>query len=238
LSNSAAGWRNKPVVTSLLVSSTTVSYSCSLHITCLACTIRKSYSFFDYGEGRFRPIRGVLRPEVTSPFDRRQCFLFRVSLTFSVYLAPFPRYKPFPLVEYGGMTISAARGRARLEMMSPFNYLIQHWHGWPLEFFVYFPPFKSYSISFDLHASEMFGEWIVPREIFFVVSLKRHLNHWVNPCRLGHEPSKSVEPFAYALCHLRNEENKLIKSQKYAYFTHVHASPHNFFHAASEIQAF
>jgi hypothetical protein len=58
------------------------------------------------------------------------------------------------------MTISAARERARPEMTSPFDSLTPICHSWPLEFFVYLSPFKSYStfrlplkVSTTLHAN-------------------------------------------------------------------------------------
>jgi hypothetical protein len=76
----------------------------------------------------------------------RPWFPIRVPATFSVYLVPFRRYKRFSsAAENGGMTISAARGRARPEMTSPFDSLTPICIGWPLEFFVYLSPFKSYS---------------------------------------------------------------------------------------------
>jgi hypothetical protein len=43
------------------------------------------------------------------------------------------------------MPISAAMGRAEPEMTSPFASLTPVWYGWPLEFFVYLLPFKSYA---------------------------------------------------------------------------------------------
>jgi hypothetical protein len=47
LSISAARGRARTEVTSTIESSTTVSYQCSIHLSCLTCTISKLYSVFD-----------------------------------------------------------------------------------------------------------------------------------------------------------------------------------------------
>jgi hypothetical protein len=62
LSISTANGRLEPQVTSPFDSSTTVSFKCSIHTTCLARTIRQLYPFFRLSimaESRFRPLGGV-----------------------------------------------------------------------------------------------------------------------------------------------------------------------------------
>jgi hypothetical protein len=57
----------------------------------------------------------------------------------------------FRHAETGEMTISAARGRARPDVMSQFDLLHPIWYCWPLEFFVYQSPFEKLFDFFDLH---------------------------------------------------------------------------------------
>jgi hypothetical protein len=76
----------------------------------------------------------------------------------------------FVIAENDRKTISAARGRARPEVKSPFDCLTPIWYRSVLEFFDYLLPVQSYSIF--LFACKMpfenFGEGILPREKFFL----------------------------------------------------------------------
>jgi hypothetical protein len=77
----------------------------------------------------------------------------------------------FAVAEIGRKTISAARGRARPEVKSPFDCLTPIWSRSVLEFFDYLLPVQSYStFSISMYSKmsfENFGEGIFPRERFF-----------------------------------------------------------------------
>jgi hypothetical protein len=113
LSISAARGHVGPEVTSPIDSVTSVSQQCSIHISCLVCTIRKLYAYFlsfILVECRFWRLGGVIL-EMISQVDRAITFFSLCCTTFSVYLQPFRHDKRFfSIVENGVMTISAARG--------------------------------------------------------------------------------------------------------------------------------
>jgi hypothetical protein len=75
----------------------------------------------------------------------------------------------FVIAENGRKTISAARGRVRPEVKSPFDFSTPIWYTSVLDFSGYLLPVKSYS-TFRF-ACKMpfgnFGEEIIPREKFF-----------------------------------------------------------------------
>jgi hypothetical protein len=80
----------------------------------------------DYGGISISTARGRLTPEGTSPVDRAtavfySCFIdiYRLSCTVSTLFALFV------IAENDRKTISVARGRARPEVKSPFDYFIR-----------------------------------------------------------------------------------------------------------------
>jgi hypothetical protein len=101
----------------------------------------------DYGGISISTARGRLTPEVTSPVDRAttvfySCFIdiYRLSCTVSTLLALL-----IVIAENGRKTISAARGRVRPEVKSPFDCLTPICYRSVLEFFDYLLPVQSYS---------------------------------------------------------------------------------------------
>jgi hypothetical protein len=107
----------------------------------------------DYGGISISTARGRLKPEVTSPVDRAttvfySCFIdiYRLSCTvLPSILYRFDVISAFVIAENGRKTISAARGRARPEVKSPFDSLTPIWYRSVLEFFDYLLPVESYS---------------------------------------------------------------------------------------------
>jgi hypothetical protein len=69
---------------------------------------------------RFRPLSGRRKPEVTSPFDSSTLVSY-LCLTRITCLTQtsFGSCIQFLIVDYGGLSISNAKGRLRLEMRSP-----------------------------------------------------------------------------------------------------------------------
>jgi hypothetical protein len=100
----------------------------------------------DYGGISISTARGRLTPEVTSPVDRATTVFyscFRRHLPSILYR--FDVISAFVIAENGRKTISAARGRARPEVKSPFDSLTPIWYRSVLEFFDYLLPVQSYS---------------------------------------------------------------------------------------------
>jgi hypothetical protein len=95
---------------------------------------------------------GCFRPEVTSEADAQPRFSIRVLLTFSVYFAPFQRYKRFRLAEIGGITIAAATGGTRPEMTSPVDSLASCWFTLTVGIFRLFDTVQKLVDVFDFHA--------------------------------------------------------------------------------------
>lgn len=127
----------------------------------------------------------------------------------------FRRYKRFSiLAEDGWMMISAARGRATPEMTSPFDYLTPIWCGSPVGIFCLSLTVQKLFDVFDLHfvPDEKCGEWMSPWEKFFWWDPLK-ASRAVNPRRLRHEPSKSVEPLD--LCTWQRTIKLTKKSQKW-----------------------
>jgi hypothetical protein len=137
--------------------------------------------------------RGRLTPEVTPLVDRAttvfySCFtdIYRLSCTVSTLLATFV------IAENGRKTISAARGCAKPEVMSPFDSLTSIWYR--SEFFNYLFVQRYFSIIFYLSKVirllrfackmpfENFGEVIFPREkIFFTDEIPKM--HFLGACK-------------------------------------------------------
>jgi hypothetical protein len=86
------------------------------------------FSIVDYGPVSISTDRGRFRSNVTSPVDEVTMLSYLFSLIFFDYLLPLRRYSWFSLAEIGEMTISAARGRARPEMTSQFDFLTPIWY--------------------------------------------------------------------------------------------------------------
>jgi hypothetical protein len=139
--------------------------------------------------------RGRLRPEVTSPVDRATTvFLFEFCRHLPSILYCYDVIRAFVIAEKGRKTISAARGRARPEVKSPFDSLTPIWYRSVLEFFDYLLPVQSYS-TFRFSCKmpfENFGEEIFPSEIFSSMRPQKALP-WVNPRRLRYRACKSVQ---------------------------------------------
>jgi hypothetical protein len=76
----------------------------------------------------------------------------------------------FLIAENGGKTISAARGRVRPEVKSPFDSLTPIWYRSALEFFGYLLPSKVIRLfRFACKMPfEIFGEGIFPVKKFFI----------------------------------------------------------------------
>jgi hypothetical protein len=100
----------------------------------------------DYGGISISTARGRLTPEVTSPVDRATTvFLFVLYRHLPSILYRFDVISAFVIAENGRKTISAARGRARPEVKSPFDCLTPIWYRSVLEFFDHLLPVQSYS---------------------------------------------------------------------------------------------
>jgi hypothetical protein len=100
----------------------------------------------DYGGMSISTARGRLTPEVTSPVDRvDHGFLFVFCRHLPSILYRFDVISAFVIAENSRNTISAARGRVRPEVKSPFDSLTRIRYTSALEFFDYLLPVKSYS---------------------------------------------------------------------------------------------
>jgi hypothetical protein len=99
----------------------------------------------DYGGISISTARGRLTPEVTSPVDRATTVFYSCFIYIYVFLYRFDVISAFVIAENGRKTISAARGRARPEVKSPFDCLTPIWYRSVLEFFDYLLPVQSYS---------------------------------------------------------------------------------------------
>jgi hypothetical protein len=95
--------------------STMVSYQCSIHVLLLMCTFHKLNAFFDrsiMAVCRFRPLGAtpIANNIAIQNFDHGFLFGF---ITYYVYMTHRLKVIPhFLIVDYGGMSISTARGRA------------------------------------------------------------------------------------------------------------------------------
>jgi hypothetical protein len=100
----------------------------------------------DYGGISISTARGRLTPEVTSPVDRATTVFYSLFYRhLPSILHRFDVISAFVVAENGRKTISAARGRARPEVKSPFDSLTPIWYRSVLEFFDYLLPVQSYS---------------------------------------------------------------------------------------------
>jgi hypothetical protein len=81
------------------------------------------FKIVDYGGISISTARGHLTPEVTSPGDSDHGFRFVFCGHLPFILYRFDVVSTFVIAENGRMTISAARGRVRLEVKSPFDSL-------------------------------------------------------------------------------------------------------------------
>jgi hypothetical protein len=78
----------------------------------------------DYGGMSISTARGRLKPEVRSPVDRATTVFFSYFVdTYMSILHHFDVINAFLLAENGTKTISAARGRVKPELKSPFDSL-------------------------------------------------------------------------------------------------------------------
>jgi hypothetical protein len=96
-------------------------------------------------EFRFRPLGAFdTGTDVTSRWsDHGFLFVFYRHLPSILYR--FDVISAFVIAENGRKTISAARGRVRPEVKSPFDCLTPIWYRSVLEFFDYLLPVQSYS---------------------------------------------------------------------------------------------
>jgi hypothetical protein len=99
----------------------------------------------DYGEMSISTARGRLTPGVTSPVDRATTVFYSCYRHLPSILYRFDVISAFVIAENGRKTISAARGRVRPEVKSPFDCLTAIWYRSVLEFFDYLLPVQSYS---------------------------------------------------------------------------------------------
>jgi hypothetical protein len=100
----------------------------------------------DYGGMSISTTRVRLIREMTSP-DNRATTIFSTGFV-DIYSQPYTVLTLlafFLIAKNGGKTISAAKGRVRPELKSPFALLTPIWYRSVLEFFGYLLPVKSYS---------------------------------------------------------------------------------------------
>jgi hypothetical protein len=107
--------------------------------------VLSSFSIVDYGEMFISTARGRLIPEVTSPFDSDYGFLFVFHLYIPSIFYHLGVIRAFLVAENDGKTFSAANGRVRPEVKSPFDFLIPIWYKSALKIFGNLLLFKSYS---------------------------------------------------------------------------------------------
>jgi hypothetical protein len=98
--------------------------------------VTSSFFIVDCGRRSISTAMGRLRPEIRPPIERATTVFYsyfvdnyRVSS-----LHPFDVISVFIVAENGGKTISAARGRVRPKMTSPFDFLTQIWYRSALDF--------------------------------------------------------------------------------------------------------
>jgi hypothetical protein len=85
-------------VRSWVDSATTIIYSCFVHNCFLSCTVSTLSTLFllpKLAERRFRPLRGLFEPEVTSPFDSLTLIWFKLAAELFGFLLPFKNYSTF-----------------------------------------------------------------------------------------------------------------------------------------------
>jgi hypothetical protein len=130
--------------------STTVSSESSVHLLSQVCTVHKLYAYFVRSTitvCRFRPLGGI-----ANPMQRRRSIvrpLFPIEFN-TLYLSNRRHLKVtsnFCIVDYGGMSISIARGRLRLEMRSPVDTATKVFNSCFVDSNVYLLPFLCYERS-------------------------------------------------------------------------------------------
>jgi hypothetical protein len=99
----------------------------------------------DYGGISISTARGRLTPEVTSQVDRATMVFYSCLLHLPSILYRFDVISSFVIAGNGRKTISAARGRSKPEVKSPFDSLTPIWYRSVLEFFDYLLPVQCYS---------------------------------------------------------------------------------------------
>jgi hypothetical protein len=85
-----------------------------MHISYLACTIRKLYAVFRLPiivKCRLRQLEGVIRPEMTSAIDRATTVSIRVPHIFIVYIVDcFDARSALPVINIGGCQLRPLLG--------------------------------------------------------------------------------------------------------------------------------
>lgn len=119
----------------------------------------------------------------------RPWFSIRFVETFTVYLQPIWSYKRFFVVDNGGMSISAIRGRSWPEMTSPFHSLTSILYRWTSEIL-----YPSLTIEKPFNVVDLVGKWASGAKFrcsFYPwQSLVRRYRHhavpWAKSRRLSH----------------------------------------------------
>lgn len=115
----------------------------------------------------------------------------------------FKALNAFSLAVYSGMTISAARGRAKPEMTSSFDKLTRNWFRPGIRMF-------NLSISHAKHPLRIWGR-DSPPEIFLFRSDHQKAPYWVKLCRTKHRRWKLIDPFDLWTWRKRSMNKKTLK---------------------------